>query len=300
MINSINSSRQDGFSLTELLVSLLIMTTIMGAVLSLVTTAVNHHDTEQNAVDMNQGARSGLELMTTEIAQAGSHGDCQTTTTGAITGQAGDQPAGVASTNGLTVGDYVSVDTGDHNELVEITAMGSNSITGSFRASHASGVPVRLFALPYLTGVIPPAGLGSNSSAAVTKLRFFGDVNGDGSLYYVEYTYDAANAQITRSMTPITQATRNAALPIVNNVKPNSASFVLYTDNRGVITSVRLAFVVMATWKTGDRRQETTLSTKVVIPSVVAASDLLYEVTVYGGINRLPPTPAQVTTWAGQ
>ncbi len=297
---TVRAIRENGFSLTELLVSLLILSSIMGAVLTLVSTAVSQHDAEQNAVDMSQGARSGLELMTTEIAQAGSHRDHQTTTSGTITGQAGNQSAGVASTAGLTVGDFVSVGMGSSNELVEIKAVDTNSITGSFHTTHASGVPVRLFALPYLTGVIRPAGLGSSSSATVTTLRFFGDVNADGNLYYVEYSYDAANARITRSMTPITQATKNAALPIVNNVKAGSASFTLYTDSRGVVTSVRLGLVVVATKKTGTKYQETAISTKVVIPSAMAASDLLHEVSVYGGINRLPPTPAQVTTLANQ
>ncbi len=300
MKKSIHTLQEDGFSLMELMVSLLILTSIMGAVLTLISTAVSQHDTEQNAIDMSQGARSGLELMTMEIAQAGSHGDHQTTTSGAIAAMAGSQAVSVASTIGFTVGDCASVDTGANNELVEITATGPNSISGVFRTAHASGVPIRLFALPYLTGVICPAGLGANSSAAVTTLKFFGDVNGDGKLYYVEYAYDAVNAQITRSMTPITQANKNAALPIVSNVKANSVGFTLNTDSRGVVTSVNLAFTVQATWKTGTKYQETALSTKVVIPSAVAASDLLNEIQVYGGSNQLPPTPAQVTAWASQ
>ncbi len=297
MNNSIQTIRADGFSLVELLISILILSTIMGAALSLFSLGVTQHDTEQNAVDMSQGARSGLELMTMEIAQAGSHGDIQTTTQGAIS-TTGDQSVNVASGIGFAVGDYVSVDTGASNEVVEITALGSNSISGSFHKGHASGAPVRLFALPYLTGVVRPAGLGANSSVTVTTLKFFGNVNGDGKIYYVEYAYDAVNAQIVRSMTPITQATKNAALPIVNNVKANSASFTLFTDSRGVVTAVRLDFAVQATWKTGPKYQETALSTKVVIPCAVAASDLLHEVIVFGGINQLPPTPAQVTAWA--
>jgi hypothetical protein len=132
----------------------------------------------------------------------------------------------------------------------------------------------------------------------VTTIRFFGDINSDGNVNYIEYQYDGTNSQITRSMTPITQTNKSAALPLVRNVTPGSAQFVLNTDSMGAITSVTLSMTVKNNWKTGSKYQETELSSRIAIPSTAAGSALLSENRTYGGINRLPPTPAQVSTWA--
>jgi len=273
----------------------------MAAVVTLFSDGVNQHSAEQSSAAMNQEARCALEMMTLEVAQAGSHRDANTTTTSSVsTPTASAQSVSLASSSGFTIGDFVDIDTGTSRETVEVTAVDSNSISAIFRIPHGNGVPVRLFALPYLTGVIPPAGLGANSSATTTRLRFFGDVNGDGKLYYVEYDYNSTNAQITRSMTPITQATKNAAQPLVGNIKPNSVQFTLYTDSMSVVTSVSVTLTAVNTVRSGTKYQETALSSRTVIPSAGAASTLKYEVETYGGINRLPPTPSHVTTWSSQ
>jgi hypothetical protein len=241
-----------------------------------------------------------MEMMTMEIAQAGSHGDRSTTTNGAVAASSGTQGVAVASSSGFNAGDYVEVDNGASKETVQLTAVAAGSLTGVFRTAHAAGTPVRLFALPYLRGIIPPAGLGPNSSANVTTLRFFGDINGDGNLFYVVYSYDAGAGQITRSMTPITQGAMNPAVAIVSNLSPNSVQFTLFTDSQSVVTSATLRMTVQNTWKTGSKNQQTTLSSKIVAPSAVAASALFSENQTYGGINNIPPTPNQVTAWASQ
>ncbi|MDM7997293.1 MAG: type II secretion system protein [Acidobacteriota bacterium] len=291
---------EHGFTMTELLISIVILIPIMGAAVSLFSTGAEQQASEQNSIDANQEARSALQMMSTEIAQAGSHGDVSTVTTGSVSASSSAQALSVASTAGLTVGDWVDVDYGADHEMVQITAIGNNSISGVFRTGHTSGKPVRLFAMPFTSGVIPPAGMAASTSSAVTTLRFFGDINSDATLQYVEYNYDSANNQITRSITPVTQSNKNAALPLIRNLKPNSVQFRLNTDAHGIVTSVNLAFTVQGTWKTAGQVQETELSTKVLIPSAVASSALLYEVRRYGGIDRFPPTPAQVTTWVNQ
>jgi Tfp pilus assembly protein PilW len=291
---------EHGFTMTDLLISIVILIPIMGAAVSLFSTGAEQQASEQNSIDANQEARSALQMMSTEIAQAGSHGDVSTVTTGSVSASSSAQALSVASTAGLTVGDWVDVDYGADHEMVQITAIGNNSISGVFRTGHTSGKPVRLFAMPFTSGVIPPAGMAASTSSAVTTLRFFGDINSDATLQYVEYNYDSANNQITRSITPVTQSNKNAALPLIRNLKPNSVQFRLNTDARGIVTSVNLAFTVQGTWETAGQVPETELSTKVLIPSAVASSALLYEVRRYGGIDRFPPTPAQVTTWVNQ
>jgi len=291
---------EHGFTMTELLISIVILIPIMGAAVSLFSTGAEQQASEQSSIDANQEARSALQMMSTEIAQAGSHGDVSTVTTGSVSASSSVQALPVASTAGLTVGDWVDVDYGADHEMVQITSIGNNSISGVFRTGHTSGRPVHLFALPFTSGVLPPAGMAANTSSAVTTIRFFGDINSDSTLQYVEYNYDSTNNQITRPITPLTQTTKNAALPLIRNLKPNSVQFLLNTDARGIVTSVNLAFTVQSTWKTAGQFQETELSTKVVIPSAVASSALLYEVRRYGGIDRFPPTPAQVATWVSQ
>jgi Tfp pilus assembly protein PilW len=293
--------QQDGFTMMELMISIVILIPIMGAAIGLFSVGANQQATEQNSIDTNQEARSALEMMTTEIAQAGSHGDFSTVTTGTVGALSTVQALSVASVAGLMVGDWVDVDTGAVSEIVEIKAIGSNSISGIFMSPHTTaGVPVRLFALPYTTGMIPPIGMAANASSAVTTLRFFGDINSDSTLQYVEYTYDAANNQITRSITPVAQANRNPALPLIRNIKPNSVQFTVNTDSLGVITSANIALTVQNTWSTASQLQETALATRIVIPSAAAGSVLLSELRQFGGVDRLPPTPAQVTTWVNQ
>jgi Tfp pilus assembly protein PilW len=301
MKNTINTKQQEGFTLMELMISLLILIPIMGAAISLFSVGANQQASEQNSIDTNQEARSALEMMTTEIAQAGSHGDCSTVTTGTVSANSTAQPLSVASVANLMVGDWVDVDTGASAELVEIKAVGDNSISAIFRAAHTTvGVPVRLFALPFTTGLIPPSGMTANSSTTVTTLRLFGDINSDSILQYVEYAYDSANNQITRSITPITQTTKNPALSLIRNVKPNSVQFTLNADSLGVVTSANIALTVQNTWGKDSQLQETALSTRVTIPSAAAGSVLLSELRNFGGVDQLPPTPARVTTWVNQ
>ncbi len=291
------SLQEAGFSLIELLVAMLILIPIMGAAMSIFSLGVRQHSSEQSSVEANQEARAALDLMTMEIAQAGSHRDYSTVSTSSVS--PGSTMLSVASATGFCVGDFVDVDTGSNLETVQVTAVSNNSISANFRQSHDSGVPVRLFAFPFLNGVLPPAGLGANSSASVTTIRFFGDLHGDGNLQYVEYTYDSDNNQITRSMTPVAQSSKNPALPLVRNLKPGSVEFRLYTDNLGIVTSVSIKMTVRNIVKTGNGYEETALSSRVLIPSAAAASALLYDVRRYGGIEKFPSTPTQVTEWAG-
>jgi prepilin-type N-terminal cleavage/methylation domain-containing protein len=295
--NSSEKSNQ-GFSLTEMMISILILVPVMGAAVGLFSAGASQHSSEQSSVAVNQDARSAIELMKSEIAQAGSHGDANTTTTSNITANSAPQAFSVASAAGFETGDWVDIDTGASLESVKLTAVTGTTLSGIFKTNHASGATVRLFAQPFTTGMLPPAGLAANSSANVTTLRFFGNINSDGTLQYVEYTYDNANNRIVRAITPITQANENNPVPVVQNVKPNSVQFTLFTDSQGIVTSVYIAMTVQNTWKTGSAFQESELSSRIMIPSAVAASNLSFETLRYGGVDYLPPTPSKVSTWA--
>jgi hypothetical protein len=260
---------------------------------------VNQYESEQSSVRSNQDASAGFDMMMMEIAQAGSHSDQFTTFQASVTGLAQAQSIPVASSDGFCVGDYVdALDASGNVETVRITGVGSNdTLTGSFMNFYVVGDQIRLFAMPYLHGVIPPAGLTPNSDTDVSTLRFFGDIYGNGNIYYVEYDYDSANAQITRSMTHINDTQKGPDIPLIENIKPNSPRFTLHSDDNSVITSVTVAFTVENQWETAGKLEETAFSSKVVIPSTAAASTLLSEIQLYGGINTLPPTPMRIVWW---
>jgi Tfp pilus assembly protein PilV len=299
-------SSQAGYSLTEMLIAIIILIPVMGAAVSLFKTGANQHSSEQRSIDANQEARSALETMTMEIAQAGSHGDRFTATTAAISPSSVAQTVTLNSAEGILAGDWVDVDMGGTNiETLRVEAVSGNSISCIFLASHVSGCPVGLFARPFVSGVLPPSEMTANSSVAVTTLRFYGVLGnstsgGNSVVQYVEYVYDRANNQITRSATPITQTTKNEALPFVRNVKTDSVQFTLLSDSRNAITSVNIAMTIVNPKAVGNHDEETAFSTKVLVPSISAASVLLSELQSYGGVNMMPPTPARVTTWISQ
>lgn len=290
-----------GYSLLELLIAMVILIPIMGAAIGFFSVGAEEHASEQSSIDVNQEARSALEIMTTEISQAGSHGDRDTTMTSAVGASSTPQNATLASAEGIMTGDWLDVDSGSNWESVEVTAVSENGITGVFRTSHAAGTPVRLFALPYRDGVAAPTAIAANSSATATRISFFGDINGDSTLQYVEYIYDSANNQITRSITPLTQSTKNPAFPLVRNIAPNTVQFRLNTDDQGVVTAADVAMTVRNTWGAGpNKQQDTRLSTRIAVPCAMAASRLLFELRRFGGVDKLPPVPPKVTTWVSQ
>ncbi len=307
MKHIIRTQSEAGFSLMELLVAILILLPIMGAAMSLFSVGAHQQTSEQSSIDVNQGARAGMEMMEREIAQAGSHRDASTTTTESVTGNASAvTEVHVNSTVGFNVGDWIDIDNNNDWESVQLTQVTGNSITGVFKRGHNPQVPVSLLAYPYQNGVIPPSGLGAYSSATATLIRFYGDINGDISspssdpnIQYVEYSYDSTNRQITRSITPITQSTKAGALPLINNV--DSAAFTVNTNGMGIITSVDIAMTVRSTFEeTGSKFQQTQLSSRVFVPSAAAASVLLYELQQFQDFNRLPGTPNRIASYLSQ
>jgi hypothetical protein len=300
MKNSVRVKSESGFSLMELMISIAILIPVMGAAIGLFSVGARQHASEQSSIDASQEARAAFELMTTEIAQACSHPDKSTMLTAGVGTSTNPVSVAVASTAGFGVGDYVEVDTGINQETVVLTAVGTETLRAVFRIGHNAGAPVRLFALPYTDGVIRPAGMAANSSVTGPTLRFFGDINGDSTLQFVEYAYNAANNEITRSITPITQANRNPAVIFVRNVKPGSVQFTINTDKLGVVTSVNVSMAVANTVRSGSKYQEMALSSRTTVPSAITGSALLYENRRYGGFNRLPPTPSKITEWTSQ
>lgn len=291
----------EGFSLVEMLIALCIFLPLMIAAAELFEIGVKQKSQEQSTLEASMDATIGFEMMLTEIAQAGSHSDVSTTMQQNITGSATAQDVSVASTAGFNAGDYVDiVDSTGSSETIEIKSVGDGTLSMIILGDYTTGDDVRLFAQPYTRGFVTPSALSANTSANVTTLRFFGDVYGDGNLYYVEYVYDSDNAQITRSITRSDQGFKGAAVPLISNVKQDSARFTLHSDENGIVTSVTVSLTVENRWKNdAGQQEEIRLSSRVNAPSIEAASALYYESMRYGGVANLPSTPSFVASLRG-
>ena len=291
---------EHGFSLVELLIASLVLLVLLAWIATVFATGVNYYGGEQRTAQMNGEARTALDIMAMEIAQAGARRDFNTTVSADLgSGSATSQDVSVESSTGFQPGDSVTVDAGGPNqETVQLTAVGADNVSGIFLISHATGEAIRFYSLPYITGIVPPAGLLPNSSVSTTALNFYGDFYGDGNVYYVEYQYNAANSQITRSITPLSAASENPAEPFIRNVKSAASFFTLYSDNEGAVTSVRVDVTVQNTWKNQTATGETRIQARMGAPSVAAASVILTDSKLYGTAFTLPATPANVTTWS--
>lgn len=250
---------ETGFSLMELIVAM----GVLLAVSSIVTTALlqmtNAQTTIWNRTEMHSGIRGATELLQQEVGQAG-----RITLPGTVTlGQAidvvgGATPAasaacdpgaplggaalvqvlttatgaGVTAVSGMwaTAGppaSYITLSTldGDNQESFRVGAINPSTtpatITACFTKPHANGtvlVPMGGFA----TGIIPNSGVANGSSA--TKLKLYGDINGDGSMVFVEYTCDATAHKLYRNVMAFDAVSKPAltdAEILLGNIMPN-------------------------------------------------------------------------------
>jgi type II secretory pathway pseudopilin PulG len=290
--------RHEGFSIVEMLVALCIFLPLMIGAAQLFEVGVKQKSREQSTLEASMDATIGFQMMLSEIAQAGSHSDISTTLQQNVSGSATAQAVSVASTAGLNPGDYIDiVDSTGSSETIEIKAVGDGTLTAIILGDYTTGDDVRLFAQPYTGGIISPTALAANASTDVTTLRFFGDIYGDGNLYYVEYAYDSNNAQITRSITRFDAGSKSAAVPLISHIQQGSAQFTLHADGNGVVSSVTASLTVENQWKNdAGQLEEIRLSSRVNAPSIEAASALYYESMHYGGVANLPSIPSFVAS----
>ena len=190
---------ESGFSLIELLVSVVIITVLMTAVFQFLAFSQKRYRGDQLLAERNQGARGALELLTLELQQAGNNPNFfrEKTLSAAVapTGAIVDVP--VNNTTGIFYGNLIEIGpsaTDPNRETVEVKGDSSHRITAtSFPAiismSHASDQPVLSKSLPFPNGILYSASaVGSDQSVADDNIQFFGDIDGNGTLRFVEYT----------------------------------------------------------------------------------------------------------------
>ena len=152
-----------GFSLLEVLVSVMIITILMAAVFQFLRFNQQRYRGDQLLAERNQGARSALELMTLELQQAG-HNPNQTT---GMTLAADVTPSGtlvnidVGDTTGIFYGNLVEIGASATDQNWETVTVGKDSthaITSTtfpaiITMSHTANQPVFTRSLPFPNGI---------------------------------------------------------------------------------------------------------------------------------------------------
>jgi prepilin-type N-terminal cleavage/methylation domain-containing protein len=227
------SGRDNGFSLVEVLVTIVIMVVVTGTVLSAAARYMQRYRGQQLIVEVNQTLRATQELLTQEVGQAGLHGMSARATTAVVIGSPVAQAVPVDDASGLFVGQKLSVNGGADHETVEVAAVGGNTVTGAFRKNHPAGTRLTTIG-PFATGVL--------AASTANVLQIYGDVDAEDTLTFVEYRYVPATRRLTRAVTPVGATVQQAAAVILENVLPNASGAPVFQYR--TLTRAGMTFVI--------------------------------------------------------
>jgi hypothetical protein len=160
-----------------------------------------------NRTQLHAGVRSATELLQQEVGQAGKISLPGTVTLAAAVAAPGAATVGVrvngavpATMSGFFVGEKLVVDVGGPTPCVPITPCqetvtvtgldtAGKQITATFVYPHFANTPVNALG-GFGTGIVPPLAGGFPNGSEPSKLKLYGDINGDGQMVYVEYLCD--------------------------------------------------------------------------------------------------------------
>jgi prepilin-type N-terminal cleavage/methylation domain-containing protein len=223
-----------GFTLLELMVSTVVMLTVVGGIVSLLSTSEQMLARTEIKSDMYENVRGVAELMTQEVGQAGLVSLPPATLTSAVA-LVGVATVNVSSTASMFQNESVLVGAGASEEPVTISALTATTITANFGKPHVVGTPITALGV-FPNGIVPP---GAADGSTPTVLNIFGDINGDGSLVYVRYVCTtgtaAAPGTLSRSITTIApgvnaiSASQNLLTTLVANPAPLGTACFQYT-----------------------------------------------------------------------
>jgi Tfp pilus assembly protein PilW len=188
-----------------------IMLIVSGAAFSLLIKNQNAYSSTAYKADMHAGLRSATELLEQEIGQAGLLSPPSATLSAAVTASGTAQTVSVSSTAGMYVGEKLQIDVGTSQETVTLVSpLTSTSIKGIFSKSHNAAAIVSASGIFY-QGIL---------SVSSTQLQMFGDINGDGTMVYVQYDCDTTAGTLSRSITPwsTTASAKNPSVVLVDNL----------------------------------------------------------------------------------
>jgi prepilin-type N-terminal cleavage/methylation domain-containing protein len=341
-----NPRSEQGFSLIELLVATVVLLLVMSVVMTALRQSSQQQQTIWNRTEMHSGVRGATELMQQEVGQAGrvstpipitlsvpvtasvtcdeSHPDLNVSTVTV------NSVAGLWATAGATPSSYALVTTFDGSSretvpLWSITAGPPAQISACFSFAHAAGT-LLVVQGGFGNGIIPPApGVcpspacslagfpGVPNGSTGTVLKMFGDINGDGSMVYVEYTCDTVGGNLYRNAMAY-DATAKKPLPdpslvLLGNILPNPGGTPCFTYQvtspitiQGQPLSFVLDVAITLTVQTQQvdpvtklKQQETKALLNVSPRNVFNA----WELAGVGFTDRIQSTPASVSLLSG-
>ena len=291
--------RDEGFTLIELMVALLVLMIVSGTVLKGVMDMSAVHNTIMNRTDMHAGVRNATQLLSQEVGQAG-----RISLPGAVTltlpTLANTTLLTVSSATDMFVGELLLIDAGAKSETVTVTAIAANVLTTTAMGyAHDAGVPVSATG-GFAAGVVPTT---TADGSSATKLKIFGDINGNGSMVYVEYWCDTANGRLYRNSVPFTAAVKppyTVDMVLIDNILANPGGtpcFTYQTQSAGgvdYVTDVAITLTVRTQNRdvnTNDFQTESKALLNVSPRNVFN----VWQLAGLGVTNRVQPTPASVT-----
>lgn len=328
---------QSGFSLLEMMVSLTVLLIVITFVMTGMSQLTTVQNTIANRTEMHRNVRSATELLQQEVGQAGLISLPATVTLSAAAAASGSaEIVNVSSSAGMYAGMFLDVlpDTSasPNYETIQLTAVPSaTSITAaSFTYQHNSGAQL-IVSGSLGTGIIPPAALNyvtpncpsSTVSPAVytayalgstcNTLKLYGDVNGSGSMIYVEYSCVPGTATSpgylyrNEVLSPLTAGSKpavSAGVVLLNNLlaNPSSAPCFSYQTATGqsgntYVLDVAVTLTVQTQEEdpvTHQFQQETKALLNVSPRNVFDAWEL--DSSIAHSLQRVQPIPPNITT----
>ena len=322
------TNAQAGFSLSELLIAMMIMLIISGAAVSALLRMTAAQATIWNRTQMHSGIRGATEVLQQEVGQAGrialpmdSTSTPYRVTLGAAV-SAGTEtvavsstmPTGPARTTGMFAGQQLMVGTGATQETVTLLSTPTaTEIRATFAHAHAAGEPILALGA-FGTGVVPPASSPSTyapggatftyaNGSTGEVLKLYGDINADGNMVYIEYTchYDSKN--LYRNMMAWDAATKPAVAAsqiLLSNVVANPNSTPCFTYQTAVVggnvyvTDVAITLTVQTQLIDPVTKQFQT-QTKALLNVSPRNTFNAWQMASLGIANRIQPMPATVT-----
>jgi len=293
------ASGDEGFTLIELIVATFVLMIVSGAVLKGVMDMSALHNTVMNRTDVHSGVRNATQLLSQEVGQAGRI-SLPAAVTLTVATVVGGTSATVSSATDMFVGEQLLLDTGTNSETVTITAIAGNVLTTSaMESAHAVGVPIAVTG-GFAAGVVPTSTANGSTAA---RLKIFGDINGNGSMVYVEYWCDIANGRLYRNSMPFTAGAKPAYaidMVLIDNILANPGGtpcFTYQTQSAGgvdYVTDVAITLTVRTQNRDANTNDFQTESKALLNVSPRNVFNV-WQLAGLGNTNRVQPTPASVT-----
>ena len=301
-------SAESGFTLVEVMVTTGILMAVSAIVMSGVLDMTQLNNTVTNRAQMFAGVRNATALLQQEVGQAGRIVMPASTLQAGVA--AGTNPVAVTAGTAASmfVGEQIVVGAGNPpaacptclQETVAITAINGDNITATFANPHLANEPLTVQGA-FSSGVVPPTV--ANGSTGWT-LKIFGDINGTGSLVYVEYFCDIPNGRLYRN-----QMAWNAAAKVVpptvdqilvENVQSNPGNAACFTYQTKTIgtTPFVIGVAITLTVQSQDKdpiTQEFQKESKALLNVSPRNVFNAWQLASLDIGNRVQPTPAQVT-----